>query len=291
MRILVQLLIVSIFSFNIHLLSAQVGINTTNPDELVHVAGTTANVRVEGLSNVSPTEYNPDNQGVGSTTRVYVNAQGDLILGSAFDGVGLLVDSANYLDDIENQYNIIIQKGYGSGYNPAGVPIEPNAIFTISTNAILEVNYSVTWNVYNEINNKKKRIDDQRARIIHTGIYFMTNVNDPSDPLEGDPVIVDADGVNINGGPWCIDPNPGTCNLYAGLIGLSGQFYKNSNSEVGEYQFFQTTGTDYVKLPPGTYIALFAARFQVEDTSGNGSAKMWVGTGKDELQIRAYYYD
>lgn len=291
MKSLALLLIVSIFSFNIHLLSAQVGINTANPEELVHVAGTTANVRVEGLSNVSPTEYNPDNQGVGSTTRVYVNAQGDLILGSASDGVGLLVDSANYLDDRENQYNIIIQKGYGSGYNPAGTPIEPNAIFTLSTNAILEVNYSVSWSVYNEISLYKKRLDDQRARIIHTGIYFMTNVNNPSNPLGGIPVTVDADGDTINGKKWCIDPNPSNCGLYAGLIGLSGQFYKNSNSEVGEYQNFQTTGTDYVKLPPGTYIALFAARFQVEDTNGNGSAKIWLGTGKDELQIRAYYYD
>lgn len=291
MKNLVLLLIVSIFSSNVHSLSAQVGINTTDPEELVHVAGTTANVRIEGLSNVSPTEYNPDNQGVGSTTRVYVNAQGDLILGSAFDGVGLLIDSANYLDDRENQYNIILQKGYGSGYNPAGVPIEPNAIFTISKNAILEVNYSVSWSVYNEISLYKKRLDDQRARIIHTGIYFMTNESIPLDPLGGIPVTIDADGNTINGKEWCIDPNPGTCNLYAGLIGLSGQFYKNSNSEVGEYQNFQTTGTDYVKLPPGTYIALFAARFQVEDTNGNGSAKMWVGTGKDELQIRAYYYD
>ena len=291
MKRLALFLIVILFSFNFELLSAQVGINTANPQELIHVAGANENVRVEGLSNVVPTEYNPDNAGVGSTTRVFVNAQGDLILGSATDGVGLLVDSANYLDDDENQYNIIIQKGYGSGYNPAGTPIEPNAIFTLTTNAILEVNYSVTWNVYNEINNKRKRISDQRARIIHTGVYFMRNLINPSNPLGGIPVILDADGNLINGKQWCIDPNPGTCNLYAGLIGLSGQFYKNSNSEVGEYQNFQTTGTDYVKLPPGTYIALFAARFQVEDTNGSGSAKMWVGTGKDELQIRAYYYD
>ncbi len=291
MKNLSLLFIVILFLFNVELSSAQVGINTTNPLELVHVAGANANVRVEGLSNVSPTEYNLNNLGVGATTRVYANAAGDLVLGAASDNVNLLIDSENYLDDRETPKNEIIQKGYGSGYNSAGIVIAPDAIFTLTTNAILEVNYSVTWSVYDENSLDKKRLDDRRARIIHTGLYFMTNPDDPSDPLGGDPVVLDADGNVINGKQWCIDPNPGNCNLYAGLIGLSGQFYKNSNPEVGEHQYFQTTGTDYVKLPPGTYIALFAARFQVKSTIGYGSAKMWLGTGKDELQIRAYLYD
>src|SRR5690606_31238107 len=99
------------------------------------------------------------------------------------------------------------------------------------------------------------------------------------------------DGNYINGGPWCINPIPGNCLSEAGLIALSGQFYKNSHNEIGEYQYFQTTGTDYVKLPPGTYIALFAAKLEVKTTIGSGSAKMWLGTGKDELQIRAYLYN
>src|SRR5690606_31451890 len=101
MKSLGLLLIFFIFGFNVELWG-QVGINTSSPAELVHIAGAAANVRIEGLSNVSPTEYNPDNLGVGSTTRVAVNAEGDLILTSASAAVGLLVDSANYLDDSEN---------------------------------------------------------------------------------------------------------------------------------------------------------------------------------------------
>lgn len=285
-------------------MSSQVGINTTNPQQTLHVAGQTENVRVEGLNYPN----NPNNVGPGSTTRVFVDAQGNLVLGGVEDLPPLLIDSPNYLEDQETPENIVIQVGHGTGYTATASPVDwADKVFTLVDTAIVEVSYSVTWNIYNQIDDKRKRIDDNRARVVHTGFYFMKIFDngcqtpycgqpesvptcDPSNTTDNCYVVKDADDNFINGGPWCIRPvNENTCTSYAGLVGLNGQYYTNSDSEHGEYQNLRTNGADYVKLPPGDYLGMFACKLEVEDTGGSGSAKLWLGPGKDELQIRIYY--
>ena len=127
--------------------------------------------------------------------------------------------------------------------------------------------------------------------MIQTGVYFRL-VSDPLDPLGGVAVVNDLDGNPINGGPWCIDVNAsGTvCQEIGGLLAINGQFYNNANRSNGAYQNFQNTGTDYVKLGPGTYIALFAGQIAVGSTIGAGAAKLYLGSGNDDLQIIAHYY-
>jgi hypothetical protein len=272
-------------------LQAQVGVNTNNPDELLHLAGANKNIRIDGLNH--PNNFN--NLGPESTSRVFFNSLGNMVLGSMLDSAPLLIDSGNYLTDEETPSNIVIQVGHGLGYTPTADPTDwPGAIFTLTQSAILEVNYSVSWSIYDAQSLEKKRIYDSRARVIHTGVYFI-EVNDTSDPYKpsNTPVVNDADGVPINGGPWCINPtgNNNNCQDWAGLIALNGQYYGNSDSEIGEYKNFQTNGSDYVKLPAGTYAALFACKLEVESTQGTGAAKLWLGSGDDELQIRVYYYD
>ena len=269
-------------------LNAKVGINNTDPQQTVHVSGTTANVRVDGLNETN----NTANLGSDSTTRVYVNADGDLILGSSSQTVELLVDSENYLDDVEDPTSLVNQTGNAFGYEIAGYPLDfAGDQFTLTKNAILEVNYSVTWSVY-KTSGDNGRIADTHGRVIQTGLYFRT-VTDPSDPYDGPAVINDVDGIPINGGPWCIDVNAsGTvCQETGGLIALNGQFYVNSHKGKGAYKNFKKTGTDYVKLGPGTYVALFAGQLAVGDVSGTGAVKMYLGKGKDELQIIAHYYE
>jgi len=271
--------------------SAQVGINTTNPSELLHIAGSTENVRIEGLN----AQNNSNNLGPESTSRVYVNNLGNLVLGDWDDSAPIFIDSGDYLKNEETPVNMVVQTGTGLGYSPIAEPTDwLGAVFTLTQNAILEVSYTVSWSIYDAISLEKKRLYDNRARVIHTGIYFI-NVNDMIGPYRptNTPVIYDADGNYINGQPWCINPtsSESNCNSWAGLIGLNGQFYSNSNGEIGEFQNLQTNGSDYVKLPPGTYAALFACKLEVESTTGNGAAKLWLGSGQDELQIRVYYYD
>ncbi|MEP0266644.1 hypothetical protein [Dokdonia sp.] len=268
--------------------TAQVGINTTNPEEELHISGVNTNILIEGLSITN----NINNLGVGKTTKVYVDTNGDLVLGTATQKLEMLVDSENYLNDVENPTNLINQTGNAFGYDLAGVPSDLTAAqFTLTGDAIVEINYSLSWSVYDATSNPTKRLDDTRARVIQTGVYFRL-VTDPSDPLSGVAVVNDLDGNPINGGPWCIDVNAsGTvCQETGGLLAINGQFYNNADNTNGAYQNFQNTGSDYVKLGPGTYIALFAGQMAVGTTNGAGAAKLFLGSGEDDLQIIAHYY-
>lgn len=271
------LLMISSYSFS------QVGINTQTPQQELHIAGVAANVKVEGLNATN----NVDNLGALSTTKVYVDADGDLTLATSSRNIEILYDSENYLMDVEDPTNLVNQTGNAFGYTPAGIPVDGlAATFTLSKPAIIEVNYSVSWSVY-KTSGGNGRISDEHARIVQTGIYFR------SGSYLGPAVINDYDGNPINDGPWCIDVNSGgtVCNEWGGLLAINGQFYNNSDSRNGEYQNYQNTGSDYVKLGPGTYSAMFACQLAVGDTSGTGAVKMYIGSGKDDLQIVAHYFD
>jgi len=262
---------------------AQVGVNTNTPQQELHVAGAASNVKVEGLNTVN----NVDNLGMINTTEVYVDADGDLTLGASTRNVEILFDSENYLMDVEDPTSIIVQTGWGFGYNPAGIPMDGlAATFTLTKPAIIEVNYTVSWNIYKTAS-ASGRIADEHARVVQTGIYFRKG------NYLGPTVIIDYEGNPINAGPWCIDMDSGgiNCLEQAGLLGINGQFYNNSNSRRGEYKNFHNTASDYVKLPPGTYSAMFACQLSVGSTVGTGAVKLYLGPGKDDLQIIAHYYD
>lgn len=262
---------------------AQVGINTTNPQEELHVAGAAAKVRIDGLSETN----NATNLGANNSTRVFANADGDLILGSASNNINMIIDSANYLDDVEDPTNLVNQTGNAFGYDPAGIPTDlAGSIFTLADSAIVEVNYSVSWSVY-KTNSPSGRIDDEHARIVQTGLYFRQFAmgDDPADPTSWA-------AYTEPGNVWCIDVNAsGTvCQETGTMIALNGQFYNNADSKNGAYQNFQNTASDYIELPPGTYSTFFAAQLAVGSTSGTGAVKMYLGSGNDDLQIIAYYF-
>lgn len=262
--------------------NAQVGINTTDPQQVLHVSGAIENIRIDGLNK----QNNPNNLGGGSTTRVYLDSDGDLVLGTSAEKLEILFDSDNYLQDVENPTSLVNQTGNAFGYTTAGIPINPaSATFTLTRNAIVEVNYSVSWSVY-KTSSPTGRIDDEHARIVQTGLYFRQG------SYTGPAVINDLDGNPINAGPWCIDVNASgtSCQEIGGLLAINGQFYNNANSRNGEYQNFHNTGSDYVKLGPGTYCAMFASQLAVGDTSGTGAVKMYIGSGMDDIQVIAHYY-
>lgn len=259
---------------------AQVGINTADPQQTLHVAGANAidNVRVGGLNSPN----NTNNLGSDYTTRVLVNANGDLVLGTTSEQpFELLVDAENYIQDGLNSGNSIIQTGNGSGFREAGTPNDiPGAVFTLTKNAIVEVNYSISWTI---LKNSQRRLSDKDARIVQTALYFRKGTRAE---LEANPY----------GGTYY----PGTPPNIRILTALSGQFYANGdpadpNNEQGNYgayQNFQNTGTDYVELPAGTYVALFVGQVAVSSAAATGAVECYLGAGpEDNLQILAYYYE
>lgn len=257
---------------------SQVGINTTNPQEELHLGGANSTIRVDGLNSPN----NANNLGVGSTTPVYVDADGDLVLGTLSDNVEILFDSEDYLMNVQDPTNLINQTGGGAGFSQGGIPIGGLATsFTLTRPAIVEVNYAVTWTVGKNVA-PNSRIDDFRARIVQTAMYFRLN------NYTGAAVVNDYYGNPINGGPWCITSN---CSELGGLLAINGQFYNNISDSNGEWKSYRNTASDYVVLGPGTYTPMFAAQLAVGDTGGTGAVKLYLGGEKDEIQIIAYYFN
>jgi hypothetical protein len=256
---------------------AQVGINTQTPQEELHVAGSSSNIRIDGLNETN----NPNNLGTVNTSKVFVNEFGDLVLGELDDNVQLIFDSENYLRDVQNPTSLILQTGEGDGFSQAGIPtLGLAASFTLTAPAVVEVNYSVSWNVGKNVT-PISRIDDFRARVVQTGMYFR------KDNYFGAPIVNDYFGNPINGYALCITSS---CSEVAGMIAVSGQIYNNSDSNNGEWRRYRNSASDYVVLGPGTYTPMFAAQLEVGDTNSTGAIKLYLGVENDEVQIIAHYF-
>ena len=256
---------------------AQVGIHTNTPQEELHVEGATSTIRVEGLNFAN----NALNLGTSQNTRVYADADGDLVLGNEPEEIELLFNPANYLQDPlttggldSNQIN---QTGTGSGYSPAGWPrqLGPGlSTFTLTRNAIVEINYSLSYEIYKS----GVGIDDFHARTVQFYVYLRQG--GPTGPI----VASDVDGTPLN-----FAGN-------VGALGYSGQFYTNGDRDgadglEGFDRKFYATGHDFVKLGPGTYTPMFAGIMFVANTNQTGAVKMQVGGGDDEIVVVAHYYN
>lgn len=274
-----KLLYLAIISSSFTVFSqGSVGINTTAPEEELHISGANSTIRIEGLNEIN----NVNNLGTNATSKVFVNANGDLVLGEMTDNVQLIFDSENYLQDVQDPTSLILQTGEGDGFSQAGIPtLGLAASFTLTAPAVVEINYSVSWNVGKNVN-PTSRIDDFRARVVQTGVYFRR------DNYLGPPVLNDYFGNPINGGLLCITSN---CSQVAGMIGINGHIYNNNNKFEGEWSGYRNSASDYVVLGPGTYTPMFAAQLEVGDTSSTGAIKMYLGVENDEVQVIAHYFN
>lgn len=262
----------------LNVISQNVGIKTTSPEEELHIAGATSTIRVEGLNEIN----NVNNLGTNSTSKVFVNEFGDLVLGELKDNIQLIFDSDNYLRDVQNPTSLILQTGEGSGFSQAGIPtLGLAASFTLTAPAVVEINYSVSWNLGKNAT-PTSRIDDYRARVVQTGVYFRLN------DYTGPPVVNDYFGNPINGGALCINSS---CTQVAGMIGINGQIYNNEDKDEGVWSGFRNSASDYVILGPGTYTPMFAAQLEVGDTNATGAIKMYLGVENDEVQVIAHYFN
>lgn len=222
----------------------QVGIYTTDPESTLHIAGESSNVKIEGLS----AENNPNNLGIESTTRVYANKFGDLVLGDRNDNIRFIMDSEDYIPN--NREQKVVQTGTGENFTK----LVPNDYtfpsFTLTEEAIIEINYSLSWRIERNV---PQKISDNGARTVKTTVFIYDHAAGSYLPT-----------------------------TYA----LTAQFYSNGSSTRGADRFFFNTGSDYVLLPPGTYTVHFGG---LVGAQGNDNIMGYFGADKDQLQILAYY--
>lgn len=142
-------------------LFAQVGIGTTNPQETLHLGGTTSTIRIDGLN----TANNVLNNGV--STNVVVDAQGNLKLSNNSSNVSILVDS-----------NDIITTNIGLN-TPTGALIS-STIYTTTINIafprLVNIKSSVSADFYK--NNAYVPLNDGNARIIGSSLIVNGIVKD-----------------------------------------------------------------------------------------------------------------
>lgn len=149
--------LIILLNFSLHAQVSGVGIDTSNPQQKLHIASPTGTIRVDGLNSTN----NVYNGGEADQTYpVYVDSNGDLTLKtSAYqnsDGGDAFSTGA-----INGSVSIIPIVQTDDGYET----VEINSYnFTVSRNTILEVKYSISIEVFQD--NLLTIIKDPYARNI-----------------------------------------------------------------------------------------------------------------------------
>jgi len=237
---------------------AQVGIGTVDPQQDLHVAGTTSTIRIESQNSINEPLLNDGAE----LAPIFVTPDGDLtVYPQGYNG-GNLGDSEplNFLISFEN---FIPNGPYGDG-----TVVENSELITDSTphqlvsvpfsspqTALIEVRYVLTLDLSDEFlpQPAASAFNDISARTIHTYFYIDLN-NDGLDATE-----------------------------LSKVYGLHGEAYSSySQGSVG-YAFIH--GVGYGGIPAGNHALVFFG-----ETKDGANRKTYVGFGgsSDNLKIRIY---
>ncbi len=146
------------------ILFSQVGINTTNPEKELHIAGPTSTLRIEGLNALN----NTSNTGI-STVQIHVNADGDMVLPSDKTGVEVLINSA---DTISNSSSINIATGANGEENFAQLY---SVSFTLTQPAVVRIYYAMSYEVLAVTG--IDRVEDGKSKLIRNYMYLGDGVS------------------------------------------------------------------------------------------------------------------
>jgi len=251
-------LIYFIFVLFLNTSFAQLGIGTVNPQQDLHVAGTTSTIRIESQNSINEPLLNDGAE----LAPIFVTPDGDLTVYPPGYNGGNLGDSEplNFLISFEN---FIPNGPYGDG-----TVVENSELITDSTphqlvsvpfsspqTALIEVRYVLTLDLSDEFlpQPAASPFNDISARTIHTYFYIDLN-NDGLDAIE-----------------------------LSKVYGLHGEAYSSySQGSVG-YAFIH--GVGYGGIPAGNHALVFFG-----ETKDGTNRKTYVGFGgsSDNLKIRIY---
>lgn len=148
-------------------LYGQVGINTSSPQQALHIAGSTEMLRVESLNAVNNVynggDVNGDTDPTNDTFPLYVDQMGNFTLElQTLEGSG---DLDAFDDSVLPGSAVELLASSGTG--EISTTIKTYTI-TVTRASILEVKYSLSFDVY--LNSLKTVISDNLARLIETHI-------------------------------------------------------------------------------------------------------------------------
>ena len=238
---------------------AQVGIGTINPEEDLHIAGTTSTVRIESLDATNNPTYNNGTD----LAPVFVDGNGDIVLGNGTGASGqepfnFLIDVPNFVPD--DPYTL----GYGSGSvvnsNDLGETQVEGQIttiaFTVPNDAIVEVKYGITLLIAG---------NDLSASVPTNYVDFDQAVS----LMTFFKVDLDSDG---------LDTTEATKEY-----GHKAQYYATSNQGLIGYPYMN--GQAYFTVPQGSHTLYFYGRINDSATS---YTSVGFGGAQDFLKIRIY---
>lgn len=254
------------FSFIFSISFSQVGIGTSNPQQELHIAGSTSTIRIEGLDDVN----DPLNDGPGNLTPVYVTSDGNLTLeppryisgGTGYElPINFLIDTPNFVPD-----NIM---GLPAPYTNHGRVITSD----IGNESVTQLIHTVT-------------IDVPYASMIEFkyGMSVMYSSSDLSAPPYSPSFIIDEKTRNYQIF-FSIDINSDGLSMaeYNHQYGRKGQYYGSTKGGVRAFTYMNSQG--YATLPAGTHTIYFYG--EVNDPIDTYTS-IGFGGANDYLRIRVY---
>ena len=244
-----------ILSFNISL--AQVGIGTTDPQQDLHVAGTTSTIRIESLNTTNEPVLNTGLK----LAPTYVTSDGDITLtppGYNTNGAG----NSEPLNFLINVPNFVPNGPYGDGtvvQNDATVTTAVEQIvstpFSTPQNALFEVRYVMTIDLSDQVlpAPAASTFSDVSARTVRC--YFYVDINN--------------DGLDAT--------------ELSKVYGFHGEAYTSFRQGSVGYAFIH--GVGYGSIPAGNHALVFYG-----ETADGVNKPTYVGFGgsSDYLKIRIY---
>ena len=144
--------------------TGNVGINTTNPQKTLHIAGANSVVRIDGLNKPNNANNN------GNLSKVYANTSGDLVL-STFPATADL--PVNSYDPIPTSGQIAVSTGtYGQYFEKE---LTKNN-FTLTKKALVMINYAVSYAVF-KYGSTTMPVEDGKPRLVQNFIYLGNGTN------------------------------------------------------------------------------------------------------------------
>jgi len=237
---------------------AQVGIGTSNPQQELHVAGTTSTIRIESLNSINEPVLN---DGV-KLAPVYMMGNGDLTLEPPGFNSGAGLGNLEPLNFLINVPNFVPNGPYGDGtvvQNDTSITSATSQLvsvpFSSPQNALIEVRYVLTIDLSDQFlpAPAASTFSDISARTIRCYFYIDLN-NDGLDAAE-----------------------------LSKVYGLHGEAYASyAQGSVG-YAFIH--GVGYGSIPQGNHSLVFFG-----ETVDGANRETYVGFGgsSDYLKIRIY---